>query len=246
MASRACFCSTAASLTRKTKDLMATSKEGTVTGKCQRKFRKMLFELSGRLKLKDCQNICFLADLPLPGCCSATDDRCNSQLCVLGSLEANGHITPWNVDKLESLLSEIHRKDLVSIVASYRKSKEYKNALKETFAEETYQNVQMGDTQRGEKSDRKKRLRSLYTLLITHITGLTQVMEIIREELDRAEEEEGAVMERFVKVADDGEIFTENLHRVLQEMGIKPNRNSTSSEEAAAPIPGEREVKGNE
>ncbi len=211
---------------------------------CQEKYRKMIFNLSGRLKAKDCENIRYLADLPTPECC-ADEKRCSFSLHMLCSLEANGHISPWNVDKLESLLVEIHHKDLLQITSTYKESKEYKNALKERKKRGKKTNIVerksvnacacTSDHLSG-TSDRKRRVRSLYTLLITHITGLTQVMEILREELNEKMGEEAA-MERFLKVAEDGESFTEDLHRVFQDMGIKPNRNSVSSEETPATTP---------
>ena len=72
---------------------------------------------------------------------------------------------------------------------------------------------------------------------------LTQVMEILREELDRVGEGGGfdVAMDRFLKVAEVEENFTNDLRRVFQDMGIKPNRNSTSSKgtPTATPSAGE-------
>lgn len=220
-----------------------------VEQQAQAKFRKMIFRLSSGLETRDCEIICYLASLPKSECCSK--GKTNFPLHVLSSLEANGHISPWNVELLESLLSEIHHEELLPIIGSYKESKEYKNALKERKkkgkkkkASEENKGCACTDGFRN-TSDQKWRLRPLYTLLITHITGLTQVMEILREELDRTGEEGvDLAMERFLQVAEDGENFTNNLHEVFQDMGIKSNCNSTSSEETPAATPNGGRVKG--
>lgn len=235
---------------------MATNREFMVAGRCQQaqeKFRRMIFRLSCRLGTSDCVSIRYLANLPTSECCSG-EDKANLPLHVLSSLEANGHISPSDVEFLEFLLSEIHHEELLQIVSTYKESKEYKNALKERKkiikrekASKGACEVRIcsGDQSVGEASDRKRRRRALYTLLITHITGLTQVMEILREELDKiGEDGVELAMERFLQVAQDGENFTDNLHKVFQDMGIKSNRNSTSSNEetpAATPNGGKRE-----
>ena len=201
----------------------------------QEKFRKMIFTLSGRLETSDCESISYLAGLPSS---ESTTGKANVPLHVLSSLEGNGRISPWDVEKLESLLSEIHHEELLPIVGSYKESKEYRTALKERKKKSTKFSAESKATFTGDHTmadgttDQKKRLRSLYTLLITHITGLTQVMEILREELDRVGEGGGldVAMERFLQVAEDGENFTDDLRKVFQDMGIKSNRNSTSSE----------------
>ena len=201
----------------------------------QEKFRKMIFTLSGRLKTSDCESISYLVDLPS---LESSTGKANHSLHVLSSLEANGHISPWDVEKLESLLSEIHHEELLPIVGSYKESKEYRTALKERKKKSKKASAAKGYTFTGDHTmadyttDQKKRLHSLYTLLVAHITGQTQVMEILREELDRVGEGGGfdVAMERFLQVAEDGENFTDDLRKVFQDMGIKSNRNSTSSE----------------
>lgn len=212
----------------------------------QRRFRGMIVELSGRLTQTDCESITYL--VALPECCTATSR--SMSLHVLSSLEANGHINPLDVQNLNSLLGEINRHDLLSTVSGYQESKEYKDALKERKkkgkkkraakkSDGDCASIQNGDNST-KMSDRKMRLRSLYTLLITHITGLTQVMEILRDELDKIGEEEEKVdqaMEKFLTVAKDGTDFTDNLHKVFRDMGIKPNRDSSSSEETPAATP---------
>ena len=204
----------------------------------QEKFRNMIFTLSGQLKTSDCESISYLVGLPSS---ESSTGKANFPLHVLSSLEGNGRISPWDVEKLESLLSEIHHEELLPIVGSYKESKEYRTALKErkkkskkASAESKAKGYTFTDdhTMADGTTDQKKRLRSLYTLLITHITGLTQVMEILREELDRVGEGGGfdVAMEQFLQVAEDGENFTDDLRKVFQDMGIKSNRNSTSSE----------------
>ena len=199
----------------------------------------MIVKLSGGLSESDCRKILYLDT----ECSSSTADS----LAVLSSLEANGHISPWSLEHLESLLQEIDRHDLLSIVNDYKKSKEYKEALRERKKGEQRKKVKCGH---GE--ERKRRLRALYALLITHITGLTQVMEILREELDRigeGEDEEGEerveqAMQRFLEVERDGGEFMDNLHRMFREMEIKPKRDSTSSDESppATPTRGTRHI----
>ncbi len=190
----------------------------------QRAFRKMTLELAEEFKENDCRKMVHLDALPTP-------DSSNFCLSVMSSLEAHGYTSPWKVDHLESLLSEIHRLDLLPIVTRYKESKEYKDAITEgkekvlTEADIESESVSIG-------SDKKKMVKSLYTLLITHTTELTQILEILREVMEKEESVERA-MEQFQKVAKDGEEFAENLHKVFRSMGI-----STSSEETVTPTTG--------
>ena len=217
-------------------------KQKAVTGMAgQEKFRKMIFTLSGRLETSDCESISHLAGLPS---LESTAGKAYFPLHVLSSLEGNGRISPWDVEKLESLLSEIHHEELLPIVSSYKESKEYRTALKERSKKKKASEESKGCTSTGDHAtDQKRRLHSLYTLLTTHFTELTQVMEILREELDRIGEGGGfdVAMDRFLQVAEVEENFTNDLRRVFQDMGIKPNRNSTSSEgtPTATPSAGE-------
>lgn len=229
---------------------MATNKDLRVAGKCQQaqeKFRIMIFRLSTRLGNSECESIHYLAGLPTPERCTAASE--GFPLHVLSSLEANGRISPWNVNFLEFLLTEIHHEELLPIVRSYKDSKEFKNALKERKKKDKRRNISEGDSETcacpselaagglGKTLDRKRRLRALYALLITHVTGLTQVMEILRDELDKiGEEGVDSAMDRFLQVAEDGEHFTDDLRKVFRDMGIKSNRSSASSEGTPAPI----------
>jgi hypothetical protein len=222
------------------RDTSVTGGEPTVVDKqMQAKFRKMIFRLSGMLKQRDCESICYLANLPT----QEHSSKANLPLHILGSLEANGHISPRNVEELESLLSEINRKELLPVVSGYKESKEYKNALKKKkkvkkSSDKSCISDCATDGLEKKPADEKQRLRSLYALLITHITALTQVMEILREELDKTGDEAvEQAMERFRQVAEDGENFTGNLRKVFKDMGIKSNRSSLSDDDTSAATP---------
>lgn len=206
----------------------------------QRKFRKMILDLSGRLDQGNCESILYLYDIA-----ESASSKSNFPLHVLSSLEAAGDISPWDVDRLDGILTDIHRLDLLTIVNKYRDSKEYKAAKKESRKQGKKRARGSCDAfpatdHLSKTSGNKKKLKSLYTLLITHITGLTQVMEFLREELDKiGEEEEGVeqAMEQFQRVARSGEDFTESLHKVFRDMGIKSSKkDSTSSEDTVAAV----------
>ena len=204
----------------------------------------MNLQLAGGLNRKDCENIVYLESLPTPD----ETSRSNFHLAVLSSLEANGRTSPWMVDYLESLLSEISRQDLLPIVTRYKESREYKDVIKERkkrnkgkkkdakAAAEADIEPQLSDS--SVASDKNKMVKSLYTLLIMHTTELTRMLEIVREVLGKMEEENvDRAMEQFLKVAKDGEEFAENLHKVFRDMGINPKRYSTSSEDTPPATP---------
>ena len=185
-------------------------------------YRKMIHELSCGLKPSNCESITYLSQLP--------EAQTSKPLNVLSCLEAHGRIGPWKLDHLESLLREIHREDLLPIVQKYKGSKEYKKKKKK----ETGRKAPRCSEEDGLKKmpDGKKKLRSLYTLVLSQITALTHATSIFREELDKiGEEDEGVdqAMDRFLKVVEDGDKFTDDLRAVLKDMGIKSNRSSASS-----------------
>ena len=199
-------------------------------------YRRMIVELSYGLSTMNCECITFLSQLP--------ETQTSRPLNVLINLEAYGRIGPSKLDHLESLLRDIHRKDLLPIVQKYKGSKEYKKKEKKETGRNTGKAASCSeeDGLKSKMPDGKKKLRSLYTLLLTHITGLTHATSIFREELDKVGEEDEDVdqaMGRFLKVVEDGDKFTDDLRTVLKDMGIKSNRSSTSdlSEEAVEITP---------
>ncbi len=205
----------------------------------QRAYRKMNLELSENLCEKECKKIVYLDGLPTP-------DDSNFCLSVLSSLEAHGYISPWKVDHLKTVLSEIHRLDLISIITRYEDSKDYKDAIKE-------RKKRSKRKKKGEKvvaeadiesqlselasmgSDKKRMMKIFYTL-ITRTTELTNILDIFREVMEKEESVERA-MEQFQKVAKDGEELAENLLEVFRSMVVNSKRDSTSSEETPADTP---------
>lgn len=157
----------------------------------QIRFRKMVVLLSDSFTQTNCKKIKYLSFLsPVDQYSTSDGDVSGLALHILSSLEAKGDINPMKVDNLETLLREISRHDLLQIVTDYKKSKEYKDALKEKKRKKKDASDSSDDHACLQDGSHKQqeRLRRLYTLLITHVTGMTQVMEIIREELDRRRE----------------------------------------------------------
>ena len=231
-----------------------------MASKCQpvqSRFRKMIIALSENFTQGNCEKINYLNFLsPVGGRSShPSGDTSIVALHVLSSLEASGDISPWNVDRLESILQEISRCDLLWIITEYKKSKEYCDAQKEKKRKEKKRDPRKsGSSEVRKTSKQKKKLRTLYALLNTHITGMSQVMDFIGEELDRIgeDDDDSKLTEKFVKVAEDGGRFMDNLHGVFRDIGIRPNRDSmssnnrdsTSSEETPANTPiGKKEKK---
>ena len=199
----------------------------------EREFRKMTLELAQRLHKSDCDNIIHLDQLPTP------DDASNFNLIVLNSLEANGYTSPSNTDHLESLLSEIHRLDLLPVVASY---KDYKNPKKKR-KRGTKKDIATGPVfnlaPSASDSEEMKMVKSLFTILLTNTTQQMQILEHLRKVLGKTEEESvGKAMEQFQMVAREGEKFAENLEKVSRMMaGINSKRSSTSSDDTPAVSP---------
>ena len=126
------------------------------------------------------------------------------------------------MDHLEYLLKEI----LLPVV------RKYKGSIKEKKNKNTGKAAGCSEEDGKKMPDGKKKLQFLYTLVLTQITALTQATSIFREELDKiGEEDEGVdqAMDRFLKVVEDGDKFTDDLRAVLKDMGIKSNRSSASS-----------------
>ena len=202
----------------------------------QQNYRRMIHELSGGgLNSSNLESILYLSGLPPTEIQSSSS---NLPLHVLSCLESHGLISPSKVDHLEYLLKEIHRENLLKLIQKYKESREYKD-LKKKKKKSSKNTGKIASCPGAQKEDGlsngKRKLQSLYTLLLTHITGLTQVTTILREELDKiGEEDEGVdqAMDRFLKVVEDGDKFTDDLRAVFKDMGIKSNRSSTSSAEA--------------
>ena len=202
----------------------------------QQNCRRMIHELSGGgLTSSNLESVLYLSDLPTTEIQSSCS---NLPLHVLSCLESHGLISPSKVDHLEYLLKEIHHENLLKLIQKYKESREYKdlNKKKKKSCKSTVKTASCPGAQKEDGcSIEKRKLRSLYTLLLTHITGLTQVTTILREELDKiGEEDEGVdqAIDRFLKMIEDGDKFTDDLCAVLKDMGIKSNRSSTSSDEA--------------
>ena len=169
----------------------------------------MNLELSRGLKKEECEEIAYLYQLPTP-------EASNFNLNVLSSLEANGYTFPWNIDCLESLLSEIHRLDLLPIITRYKDSKEYKESkeYEESLDERSKRKktgtktVTEADTAQLSNSAHmaSNKLKVVCDLVMTHASQLTQMLNMLHvvledESIDRAVE----------KVAKDCEELEKNM-----------------------------------
>lgn len=192
----------------------------------------MNLELARSLKEEECVEIDYLYHL-------ATPKSSKFNITVLSSLEANGYISPWNIDKLEDLLHTVHRLDLLPIITRYRDSQEYKTVVKERKKKSKGKKGGAKTTSAADHEsqvvrlkDKKKIVKPLHTLLISHITELTQILDILREVV-----EEDRAMEQFHAVARDGEEFVENLHKMLRSTGYDSKRASSSSDDSTVVTP---------
>lgn len=84
------------------------------------RFRKMILKLSQNLTLSNCRMIASLNLHSVAAKSFLAGEDLDAALYVLSSLEANGSISHWRMDDLESILCNIDRYDLVSIVTGYK------------------------------------------------------------------------------------------------------------------------------
>ena len=96
--------------------------------KLEHTFRMMALKIADQLSLDDCRKIAYVS--------AGMDDQvalpysANFRLHVLTTLESRGLITPTKLDFLEDILRNLQRNDLLQLIEDYKKTREYKKAMK--------------------------------------------------------------------------------------------------------------------
>ena len=96
--------------------------------KLERAFRVMTLKFADKLSEEDCRRLAYLS--------ACMDDlatspyRPNLRLFVLTSLESRGLIAPTKLDFLEDTLRNLGKHDLLDVIEDYKKTQEYKQAIK--------------------------------------------------------------------------------------------------------------------
>ena len=83
----------------------------------EQEFRMMALKLGQKLSLDECQQIAYVSlcmDDPVP-------PDCDYWLHIFNTLEAQGLVGPLKLDFLEQTLMHTGRKDLLNIIAEYKK-----------------------------------------------------------------------------------------------------------------------------
>ena len=108
---------------------MACAIVGSTEMKLEHAFRTMVaLKIADKLSLEDCRNLAYVS-----GCMDdqlALPYHANFRLHVLMSLESRGLITPTKLDFLEDILRNLGKNDLLDVIEDYKKTREYKKAIK--------------------------------------------------------------------------------------------------------------------
>ena len=214
---------------------MATSSTiiGSASMELEQAFRMMALELGEKLRLDECQKIAYVSsrmDGPAP-------PDCDYRLHVFSTLEARGLIGPLKLDFLEEVLERIGRKDLLSIIAKYKKKPIYKEVhskrkLKGRTKRKKDQTMQSATT-----TD-STQFKDIYTCF------LTQFAEIALRMRSALESDDTACMKyTFSSIANDGDAVARMLKKKLSiHAGINRDSSSTmSSGESSGMITGSTE-----
>lgn len=148
---------------------MACAIVGSPEMKLEHAFRMVALTIADKLSLEDCRRIAYVS--------AGMDDqvalpyRPNFRLYVLTTLESRGLITPTKLDFLEDALRNLQRNDLLKVIEDYKKTREYKKAMK--------RNKKLRETQSGENGTAvlhhcdKDHYEELYAEFLTQFSKLS-------------------------------------------------------------------------
>ena len=216
---------------------MATSSTiiGSASMDLERAFRTTVFKIAEQLSEKDCQNIAYVNS------CGPAPPGYDYRLHVFSTLESCEKIGPLKLDFLKETLEDIGRKDLLSVIAKYKKNPIYKEVrsqmkLKRRIKRKGKDEMMHSGTQSGVFSNTStvNRYKETYALLLTQFSQMTISMRSALESDDTTH-----MKIAFSRVANDGDAVTRTLRKFkrLSFAGIKSD--SSSSRESSGWFTGE-------
>jgi hypothetical protein len=162
---------------------MACAIVGSPEMKLEHAFRRMVaLKIADKLSLEDCRRIAYVS--------AGMDDqvalpyRPNFRLYVLTTLESRGLITPTKLDFLEDNLRELQRNDLLKVIEDYKKTREYKKAIKRNKKLRETQSEENGTAAILRHPSDKDHYEELYAEFLTQFSKLSVSMRAALESND--------------------------------------------------------------
>jgi len=152
----------------------------------QFRFKKLILQIAESLKDKDCASLNYLFDIESEGC--------KNGLAVMKELHTQGHFDYQQPERLEGILTEIKRFDLVKIVQNYQEDLSKKQGARKT--KKTHK-AQVDSTPDQQKAQTRSGMlaTTLVTALHVHCQMLNLIDESVRENLSgtRSKKEADAI-----------------------------------------------------
>ena len=202
---------------------MATSTIiGSANMELEQAFRIMALELGQQLSQGECQQIAYVSScVPEPA-----PPGYDYRLYVFSTLESRGQIGPLKLDFIEELLVHIGRKDLLSIIAKYKRKPIYKemhNKKKPKGKMKQKKNQTMQSTMTTDSTQYEE----MYACFLTQYSTIALRMRSALESNDVTQ-----MKYAFSSIANDGDAIACMLQKKLS-IHVGVNRDSSSSRESS-------------
>ena len=196
--------------------------------KLEHTFRMMAIKIADKLSLEDCRRIAYVS--------ASMDEQvawqypADFRLHVLTTLESRGLITPTKLKFLEDNLRNLQRNDLLQVIKDYKKTREYKKAVKrdKKSLEKNGENCTHAAA-----SLHKDQYEKLYTEFLTQFSKLSTSMRVALETNDLLR-----MKLSFSAVAASTQKLSDTVKKTVSEINRYSSSSSSSSRESSGKLKG--------